>query len=89
MLRGLHYQLPPFEQAKLVGVISGEILDVAVDIRKDSVYYGKYVSTILNSKEKKQLFIPKGFAHGFLVLSDEAIVKYKPIITIPKNMKEV
>ena len=77
VLRGLHYQLPPYEQSKLVRAISGEILDVAVDIREGSRYFGNYTSIILNSREKKQLFIPAGFAHGFLVLSAEAIVKYK------------
>jgi dTDP-4-dehydrorhamnose 3,5-epimerase len=77
VLRGLHYQLPPFAQGKLVRVISGEIFDVAVDIRKDSETFGQAVSSILSSKNKKQLWIPEGFAHGFLVLSDSAEVLYK------------
>ena len=77
ILRGIHYQMPPFEQSKLVRVISGEIQDIAVDIRKDSPTYLKYVSVILNDVNKRQLFIPKGFAHGFLVLSKKAIVSYK------------
>ncbi|MDK2907719.1 MAG: dTDP-4-dehydrorhamnose 3,5-epimerase [Candidatus Woesearchaeota archaeon] len=77
VIRGLHYQRPPYEQAKLVRALRGKILDVAVDIRKDSPTYGKYVSEILSEDNFKQLFIPRGFAHGFSVLSDEAIVLYK------------
>ncbi len=77
VLRGLHYQLPPFEQSKLIKVISGEILDVAVDIREGSRYFGNYISVVLSSRDKKQLFIPAGFAHGFIVISEEAIVEYK------------
>ena len=77
VLRGLHFQKSPFEQSKLIRVIKGEIQDVIVDIRKDSDTYLKHVSIILNEKNKRQIFIPKGFAHGFLVLSDEAIVNYK------------
>jgi len=77
VLRGLHFQKPPFEQSKLVRVIKGEIQDVAVDIRKKSNTYLKYVSVILNETNKRQLFIPKGFAHGFLVLSNQALVTYK------------
>ena len=77
VLRGLHYQINPHEQSKLVRVIRGEIQDVAIDIRKKSITYLQYVSVILSEKNKKQLFIPKGFAHGFLVLSDSAIVNYK------------
>jgi dTDP-4-dehydrorhamnose 3,5-epimerase len=77
ILRGMHYQAPPFEQSKLVRVICGEIQDIAVDLRKDSPDYLKYVSVILSSENKRQLFIPKGFAHGFLVLSKKAIVNYK------------
>lgn len=76
-LRGLHFQEKPFEQAKLVRVIKGEIQDVAVDIRKESKTYLQYVSVVLNENNKKQLYVPRGFAHGFLVLSDEAIVHYK------------
>ncbi len=77
VLRGLHYQLPPFAQTKLVRVIKGEVLDVAVDIRKGSPTFGRYVAVKLTEQNKKQLFIPRGFAHGFVVLSDEAIFSYK------------
>lgn len=76
-LRGLHFQRPPFEQTKLVRVVKGEVLDVAVDLRKKSKTYGKHFSVILSETNKKQLLIPKGFAHGFLVLSDSAIFSYK------------
>ena len=77
VLRGLHYQKPPFEQSKLVRAIKGEIQDVAVDIRQGSPTYLEYVSVILNDENKQQLFIPRGFAHGFLVLSEIAIINYK------------
>ncbi len=77
VLRGLHYQLPPFAQSKLVRVIKGKVLDVAVDIRKGSPTFGKYVAVELSEENKRELFIPRGFAHGFLVLSDEAIFAYK------------
>jgi dTDP-4-dehydrorhamnose 3,5-epimerase len=77
VLRGLHFQKPPFEQTKLVRVIDGKILDVAVDLRKDSPTYGKWESLILSGDNKKQFLIPRGFAHGFVVLSDSAIVSYK------------
>ena len=77
VLRGLHYQLPPFTQNKLVRVIKGEVLDVAVDIRRNSPTFGKHVSVVLSEKNKKQLFIPGGFAHGFIVLSEGAIFTYK------------
>lgn len=77
VLRGLHYQLPPFAQTKLVRVIHGSVLDVAVDIRMDSPTFGKHISIELSAKNKKQLFIPRGFAHGFVVLSEEAIFTYK------------
>jgi dTDP-4-dehydrorhamnose 3,5-epimerase len=77
VLRGLHYQLPPYPQNKLVRVIKGEILDVAVDIRRDSPTFGKYVSVVLSEKNKKQLFVPGGFAHGFIVLSEGATFVYK------------
>lgn len=77
VLRGLHFQLPPFAQSKLVRVISGEVLDVAVDIRKDSPTFGQHVSALLTGDNKHQLFIPRGFAHGFVVLSDTAIFSYK------------
>ncbi len=77
VLRGLHYQLPPFAQSKLVRCILGEVLDVIVDIRPESKTYGKHLSVILNEINKKQLFVPAGFAHGYLVLSDVAIFAYK------------
>lgn len=77
VLRGLHYQLPPKAQAKLVRCVSGEILDVIVDMRPGSDTFGKYLSVILNEINKKQLFIPHGFAHGYVVLSDTAIFAYK------------
>lgn len=77
VLRGLHYQIAPFAQSKLVRVIKGSVLDVAVDIRKESSTFGQYDVVELNETNKKQLFIPKGFAHGFVVLSDEVIFSYK------------
>ena len=77
VLRGLHFQAPPFEQTKLVRCISGNILDVAVDLRTSSKTYGKFFSIELSSENNKQLFVPKGFAHGFQVLSETAIVNYK------------
>lgn len=77
VLRGLHYQLPPYSQAKLVRVIKGSVLDVAVDLRKDSPTFGQYVSVELSGENKRQLFVPRGFAHGFHVLSDEAVFSYK------------
>lgn len=77
VLRGLHYQAAPYTQAKLVRVINGAVLDVAVDIRKDSLTYGKYVAVELTGENKRQLFIPRGFAHGFVVLSDEVTFAYK------------
>jgi dTDP-4-dehydrorhamnose 3,5-epimerase len=77
VIRGLHFQVPPFEQTKLVSCISGNILDVAVDLRTNSKTYGKFFSIELSSENNKQLFIPKGFAHGFQVLSETAIVNYK------------
>ncbi|MBQ2216584.1 MAG: dTDP-4-dehydrorhamnose 3,5-epimerase [Prevotella sp.] len=77
VLRGLHYQKGEFSQAKLVRVIKGRVLDVAVDIRKSSPTFGKYVLAELSEENKRQLFIPRGFAHGFLVLSDEAVFTYK------------
>ena len=76
-LRGLHFQKYPYEQSKLVRVIKGKIQDIAVDLRPKSITYKKYVSIILDEQNKKQLFIPKGFAHAFLTLSDKAIVSYK------------
>ncbi|MBE3534324.1 MULTISPECIES: dTDP-4-dehydrorhamnose 3,5-epimerase [Enterobacter] len=77
VLRGLHYQLPPFAQAKLVRCVVGEVYDVAVDIRKDSETFGKWVGVNLSAENKRQLWIPEGFAHGFMVLSDEAEFLYK------------
>jgi dTDP-4-dehydrorhamnose 3,5-epimerase len=77
VLRGLHYQLPPKAQGKLVRVVQGEVFDVAVDIRKDSPTFGQWVGEILSAKNKRQLWIPKGFAHGFLTLSDTAEFLYK------------
>lgn len=77
VLRGLHYQKGEYSQAKLVRVIKGRVLDVAVDIRKSSPTFGKYVMVELSGENKRQFFIPRGFAHGFLVLSDEAIFTYK------------
>jgi dTDP-4-dehydrorhamnose 3,5-epimerase len=77
VLRGLHFQKPPFEQAKLVRCIEGEVLDIAVDIRKNSKTYGKHVAVLLSGENKRQLFVPRGFAHGFLVLSDSATFAYK------------
>jgi len=77
VLRGLHFQKPPFAQAKLVRCIKGKVLDVAVDIRKGSPTYGKHVAVELSEENKKQLFVPRGFAHGFIVLSEEAIFAYK------------
>lgn len=77
VLRGLHFQRPPFAQAKLVRVTEGKVLDVAVDIRKNSPTYGQYVSEVLSAENKHQLFIPRGFAHGFVVLSETAIFNYK------------
>ena len=77
VLRGLHYQLPPYTQAKLVRVIEGRVLDVAVDIRKSSFTFGQHVSVELTAQNKHQLFVPHGFAHGFVVLSDSATFAYK------------
>ncbi|MDB2648022.1 dTDP-4-dehydrorhamnose 3,5-epimerase [Flavobacteriaceae bacterium] len=77
VLRGLHFQKPPFAQAKLVRCIEGKVIDVAVDIRKGSPTYGKHVSVELSGENKRQLFVPRGFAHGFSVLSESAIFAYK------------
>lgn len=76
-IRGLHYQLPPFEQQKLVRVVKGKILDVAVDIDKNSPNFGKYTSVVLTSDMKNQLWIPKGHAHGFVSLEEDTLVVYK------------
>ena len=77
VLRGLHFQRPPYAQSKLVGVVKGRVLDVAVDIRKGSATYGQHVAVELTEENHKQMFIPRGFAHGFAVLSEEAIFQYK------------
>jgi dTDP-4-dehydrorhamnose 3,5-epimerase len=77
VLRGLHYQKGKYSQAKLVRVIKGKVLDVAVDIRKSSPTFGKHVEVVLSDENKRQFFIPRGFAHGFLVLSEEAVFTYK------------
>lgn len=77
VLRGLHYQLPPFAQSKLVRVVDGKVLDVAVDIRRDGPTFGRHVAIELSGENRRQLFIPRGYAHGFVVLSRAAIVQYK------------
>ncbi len=77
VIRGLHYQLNPFAQAKLIRVVVGKIYDVAVDLRKNSLTFGKWYGVELDSENKTQFFIPKGFAHGFSVLSDTAVIQYK------------
>jgi dTDP-4-dehydrorhamnose 3,5-epimerase len=87
VLRGLHYQKGEFSQAKLVRVIKGKVLDVAVDIRKSSPTFGKHVMVELSEDNKRQLFIPRGFAHGFLVLSDEAIFTYRSTMYMPRSTR--
>ncbi len=77
VLRGLHFQKPPFAQGKLIRVISGSVLDVVVDLRKDSVTYGKHFKIVLSDTTKQQLYVPEGFAHGFLVLENDTIFSYK------------
>ncbi|CAM8317711.1 dTDP-4-dehydrorhamnose 3,5-epimerase [Candidatus Methylopumilus planktonicus] len=81
VLRGLHYQMPPYAQGKLVRVIQGEVFDVAVDIRKSSPFFGQHVSQILSAQNKKQMWIPEGFAHGFLTLSQTSEFLYKTTAT--------
>lgn len=77
VLRGLHYQIGPYAQAKLVRVITGSVLDVIVDLRKDSKTFGKHLKVVLSAENKWQLLVPRGFAHGFLVLEDDTIFSYK------------
>lgn len=77
VIRGLHYQKPPFTQAKIVSVVKGIVLDVVVDIRTDSPTFGQYYGIVLDGKNKRQLFVPRGFAHGFITLSKDAIFQYK------------
>lgn len=77
VLRGLHFQNPPYAQGKLIQVISGSVLDVAVDIRKESATYGQYFSIVLSGENKKSLWLPPGFAHGFITLEDDTIFTYK------------
>ena len=77
VLRGLHFQKPPFAQSKLVKVIKGSVLDVAVDIRRDSPTFGRHVAVELTEENHKQLFLPRGMAHGFVVLTDEVVFQYK------------
>ena len=77
VLRGLHFQKPPYTQSKLVRVLSGSVLDVAVDIREGSPWFGQHVAVKLNSVQNNMLWVPRGFAHGFVVLSDEAVFSYK------------
>ena len=77
VIRGLHFQLPPMTQGKLIRVVSGEVFDVAVDIRKTSPSFGKWIAEILSAKNKKQLWVPEGFAHGYLGLSNESELLYK------------
>ena len=88
VLRGLHYQKAPHEQGKLVRVITGEVFDVVVDIRKESPTYGQWVSEILSAENKKQLWIPEGFAHGFLTLSDYAEFLYKTTAFYSKSSEK-
>jgi len=89
VLRGLHYQEEPYAQAKLLRVISGEVFDVAVDIRKYSETYGQWVGQILSATNKYQLWIPVGFAHGFLTISDEAELLYKTTMVYSKEHENI
>jgi dTDP-4-dehydrorhamnose 3,5-epimerase len=88
VLRGLHYQMPPYAQGKLVRVIQGEVFDVAVDIRRSSPTFGQHVSHILSAENKKQMWIPKGFAHGFLTLSQTSEFLYKTTAVYSANDEE-
>lgn len=88
VLRGIHFQLPPFSQGKLVRVIDGEVLDVAVDLRKSSRTFGKWVSVTLSSKKNNQLWIPEGFGHGFVVKSETAHLLYKTTNYYNKESEE-
>ena len=85
VLRGLHFQAPPFEQGKLIQVLKGKVMDVAVDVRKGSKTYGKHLKIELSSKNHKQLWIPPGFAHGFLTLEDDTLFSYKCTNHYSKN----
>lgn len=87
VIRGLHYQLPPFAQSKLVRVIQGKVLDVVVDLRKKSNTYGKSFSIELSGENKKQLYIPKGFAHGYAVMEDRTVFAYKCDAFYQKNFE--
>ena len=88
MLKGLHFQKPPFAQGKLVRVISGSVLDIAVDIRKNSSTYGKHVAIELSAENKRQLWIPAGFAHGFVALEDDTVFQYKCTNYYNKNAED-
>lgn len=77
VMRGLHFQSPPHAQAKLVRCVKGAVMDVAIDLRKDSPTYGRHIACLLTEENQRQMFIPRGFAHGYAVLSDEAIFQYK------------
>jgi dTDP-4-dehydrorhamnose 3,5-epimerase len=88
VLRGLHFQKPPFAQGKLVRVISGSVLDIAVDIRKNSSTYGKHVAVELSAENKRQLWIPAGFAHGFVALEDDTVFQYKCTNYYNKNAED-
>jgi dTDP-4-dehydrorhamnose 3,5-epimerase len=77
VLRGLHFQVPPYAQDKLVRVVRGSVIDVAVDLRQNSPTFGEYAKVLLSAKNKKQFFVPKGFAHGFVVMEDQTIFSYK------------
>ena len=88
VLRGLHFQKPPFAQAKLVSVIQGSVLDVAVDLRKNSNTYGQHFSLLISAENKKVFYIPAGFAHGFLTLEDDTIFSYKCSNGYQKNSED-